>query len=57
MTKKVRQFSELTEEELEQLRKQMKERAVREGTDLLEDVVCLWVEPKRIECPHCKKLV
>lgn len=41
-TNKVKQFSDLTEFEKNDLRQQTWERAVREGRELLYDVVCSW---------------
>lgn len=42
MNKEVRKFSDLTECELSELRQQSWDRAVREGRELLYDVVCAW---------------
>ena len=39
---KVKQFSDLTECEKNDLKQQSWERAVREGRELLYDVVCAW---------------
>ena len=55
---KVKQFNELTEKELEDLEKQRKERSKREGRDLLEDVVCLYVpELWEKKCKKCGEKV
>lgn len=38
----VKQFSELTASELQELRQALKDRAKKEGRELLDDVVCVW---------------
>lgn len=48
--KKVKQFSELSECEKNDLRQQSYERAVREGRELLEDVVCAYRPREGCSC-------
>jgi hypothetical protein len=50
----MKQFSELTEEEKAELEKQRKERAKREGRDLLDDVVCAFRPIEGCDC-GCNK--
>jgi hypothetical protein len=51
----MKQFSELTAEERADLQRSLDERAVREGRDLLKDVVCSWPPPEKKEktCANC----
>jgi len=44
------QFKDLSEEEKSQLQKQAKERAKKEGRELLEDVVCSYRPIKDCKC-------
>lgn len=52
----VKQFSDLTESEKNDLKQQMWERAVREGRELLYDVVCAWRPMPGCECGCNKKV-
>lgn len=45
----MKQFHELNESELEELRKTQRERATAEGRDLLQDVVCA-IRPNQNKC-------
>ena len=47
------QFKDLSEEEKSQLQKQAKERARKEGRELLEDVVCAYRPIKDCKCSCC----
>jgi len=45
--KKIRQFSELSERELEKLRKKMLKRSYKENRWLLNDVICVRYPDKK----------
>ena len=46
MNKPVKQFSELTHDELKELAKKQALRARKKNYDMLSEVRCVWPEPK-----------